>query len=842
MKQPFFLLALVAHSVAFGVDTGWLKVLKREAKKIEVSGYRSVGLHLHSVSGDRTAFNTVNYFGQGNQRVTNIGQLQLTGRKVFGVLNFRANIQDDRFQDPQGQRFSVDYEKKGLSVNAGDLPGSLITGNQFAMLNKSLRGVSVGYRQGNLTTRVVTSEATGSARTVSIPGNNSSGPYYLQASQIVPGSERLQLDGQDLNPGQDYAINYEVGSVTLVGRVVPLTSVLVVSYEAFGFNDRRGQVRGVGASYELGDGQKISVTALQQKARGAGRLSNRLEKFQGFGPASTPYALQFEPQPGTQVIVRLDGVLQTLGVDYVFDATNTAIFYFTRFVASTSEVSVLYTPQARSTANGDRANLGLQYTSTIRGKDLTGGLTLSQATGRLSNTATPTNGLARGASLVLTTSKVNFSSQWRKVPQGFVAVESVGFNRNEDSHLTTLEYRPTSKLKLRASERNSSVTSYNTAGTAFGNRSTSVATGLRYDMDSASYWTLDRNDTKSTTQLGQSHLASTALFLNRREKKFEYGIGVENQTGRQPLTGTTGQAITLRGLKLRTTYFGDPRLGLRASASLLRVHAGDTSGTGRDYDISATYRPSSRMSFSSAYLVSDGGALAALGGFSNGFGLGYDGNGFSNGSSSLFGTGVTNLRSWTTLATYTPTDRISINGSYQQRRATGSVSSNSETDGVSLGVSVDSLKGYVWSASLDQSQTKFVGSPIPASRSTSISAYLTANPTQGRLRWQMGLSSFLAGGQSTFKQDGLTWFGSAVYGINPRQNLILDIRRGRTTGYLGQDEWSSGLTYQYRIWQDLSFNASYTFRRTKNLDPGSTTGAYSSNSLDFELSYNFARF
>ncbi|MBL8049027.1 MAG: hypothetical protein JNJ45_10145 [Chthonomonas sp.] len=842
MKRSLLFALIFTTTLAHSSDPAWVKAVKKEIKKIEVSGYRSVGLHFHGIDGDRSAFNTVNYFGQGSRRVTNIGQIQLTGRKVLGVVNFRANIQDDRFQDPQGQRFSLDYEKNGLIVNAGDLPGSLITGNQFATLNKSLRGVSVGYRKGNFSARAVSSEATGSARTVSVSGNNSAGPYYLQASQLVPGSEKIQLDGVDLRPGEDYAINYEVGSITLVGRVAPLTSVIVASYEAFGFNDRRGRVSGVGAGYDLGDGQRVSVTALRQDARGAGRLSSRLEKFQGFGPASTPYTLQFEPQPGTQIVIRLDGVVQTLGVDFVFDTTNPAIFYFTRFIASSSEVAVLYTPKARSTANGDRANLGLQYTSTIRGKDLTGGVTLSTATGRLSNSATPSNGTARGASLTLRGSKFDLTTSWRRVPNGFVAVESVGFNRNEDGYQSTMEYRPTSRLKLGATTRNSAITSYNSVGNAFGNRSTSAGLTARYDQDSASYWTAERTDVKSRTTLGASNLARTALFVNRRQAKFEWGLGVENQAGRQPLTSTTSQSLLLRGLKLRTTYFGDSRLGLRASASLLRVHAGDQSGTGRDYDIAATYRPNSRLSLSSAYVVSDGGALATLGSFTNGFGIGYDGNGFSNGSSSLFGTGITNLRSWTNVASYSPTDRVSLNASLQQRRATGSVSSNSDTDSYSLGVSVDSLRGYLWSLSLDQSQTRFLGSAVPTSRSTSIAGYLTAAPPKSRLRWQLGFSSFLAGGATTFSQDGLAISGTAVYGLNPRQNLILDIRRSRTTGYLGQDEWSNALTYQYRIWQDLSFNATYTFRNTKNLDPGISTGAYRANSLDFEISYNFSRF
>lgn len=821
-------------------DTRWAKSLRKELKKIEISGYRSIGLHYHQVSGDRSAFDTVNYFGQGQRRVTNIGQLQIVGHKVFGMFNFRASIQDDRYQDPQGQTFSLDYDQKGVQVNAGTLPHNLISGNAFVGLNKSLKGIAVGYKRGPVTARVLRSEATGSARTVSISGNNSAGPFYLEASQLVPGTERLQLNGVDLKPGEDYVINYEVGSVTLIQRVLALTDTLVASYEAFGFNDRKGTVQGVGVSLDMGHRQKVTVLGLGQMARGGGALSSRLEKFQGYGPASTPYTLQFEPQPGTPVLVRLDGVIQVLGTDYTFDPSNTAIFYFTRFVPSSSEVAVAYTPRAQSTASGDRANVGIQYSNGFQNKVGTGTLTLTQTTGKLSGPR-KSSGIARGATFSLKNPRISLNASWRKVPIGFVAVESVGFNRNENAHSLRVDVQATDKLKWNVEERNSAIQTMSTLGKTSSGRSSTLAGGATYAESDTRNWTFSQTRMLSRTTLGASRLDQTSLFHNRRSGMLEWGLGYEGQSGERPLTQTTSTNVRLDGLKARATYFGNSQWSARGSASVVRVRSGDSSGTGRDYDLNMIFRPKPQLTFSSLYSVSDGGALAQLSGFSNGFGLGYDGNGFSNGSGNSIGSGATNLRSWSNILSYQASPRLGVSASYLLSRQTGNVSSNTETRSTSLGVAVDMLKGYSLNASLDQSSTQFLGSTLPRSTSTSIAAFLTASPS-GKLRYQAGLNSYLAGGSSSFRQEGTTAYVTGLYSLAPRHNLIFEWRSARTTGYLGQQESMAGLTYQYRIWQDLSFNASYNFRNTRNLDPGSTTGAYRASSFDFELSYNFMRF
>ncbi|MCE9558165.1 MAG: hypothetical protein K8R88_04370 [Armatimonadetes bacterium] len=843
-RLPSTTLALALCALATSADTGWAKYIKKNIlDKVEVSGYRQLGYHVHKVEGDRSAFNSLNYFGQGDKRFTNIGQIELTGRNVLGVLNFKASIQDDRYQDPQGQRFSIDYLKKGVQVNLGDLQSSLLNNNRFASLNKSLKGVAVGYSTKRFSGRIVTSEAKGSARTVNIDGNNSSGPYYLQASQIVPGSERIRLDDLDLRPGEDYVINYEVGSITLIGRIVALTSSIVASYEAFGYNERRGIVQGVGVNYDAGKAGRLSLTALQQRARGSGVASSRLEKFQGFGPPSTPYTLQFEPLQTAPITVKVDGILQALGVDYTFDPDNSAIFYFTRFIPATSDVDVVYTPVPRSTANGDRENLGLEYRLGVRGKNSEGAVIVTNTLGRLTNSALNSSGIAKAIALGLRGQKYDLNASIRDVPNGFTAVESVGFNRNEKAQDLYLNFRPDSKWNISLGQSNSAVGIKQSTGAFTTNRATKVESTARYEVSTNRSYKIEQSFTRSKSLFGESSVNRSAIDQTARAGKWDWTAGLERQTGDRTVgSGATKkqEGFSLNGLKGTTSYVANSQLSLRGSASLLKVKTGTTGGTGRDYDFSAAYRPKDKLTFTTRYAVSDGGALATLGSFSNGYGSGYDGNGFSGGSTSGFGAGATNVRSWVNVVTWVPSDRFSMSANYFLNRSSGSVSSNSDTRSTGLNARYAGKGGYDYSVAIDQSQTKFIGS-TQTSSSTSLTGYFDARP-QGRLSYQLGGSTFISGGSSTFKQNSSSINFSANYRLADRHSLLLDLRSGKSSGYLPQDDLTSGLTYQYRIWQNLSLNASYTFRRTNNLDPNVNTGAYRSHSLDFSLGFNFGRF
>lgn len=826
----------------------WYKWLDKEViKRIEITGYRKLGYHNHFVRGDREAFDQLEYSGLGDRKLTDTGAVNITGRKVLGIFNFQATILDTRFNDPQGQKFSLNYARNGVTVDAGDIFGSLLNTNQFASFNKTLRGVSVGYRTGRFQVKAIQSQARGSARTVTLNGNNSTGPYYLQVSQIVRGSEEVQVDGVKKTLGTDYVVNYELGSITFIDQIVSPTSSIVVSFEALGFNSQNGIVQGAGVTYDFGKIGRLGLTGMQQKARGSTGLSQRLEKFQGFGEASRAYILQFEPLDGAVFTVRVDGIEQVLGLDYVFDNFTKSIFYFTRFVPATSNVDVLYTPKPTTTADGDRENIGIDYRIPLGKKGQNGSLTLSQASGRLKSDSNPMSGVARGATLDYRTGKIEFRGTVREIPSTYVAVETRGFGRNEKASDWTLNYRPKGPIKYTLRGLNSRVenrvTQSNGNVTFYPARFTVVQGSLAYTPPFATTpWTLEHRRTESNYSGSRTRLDTTSLTASKNFGRLDTRVELQRQDGIGPVTNAG--VIEEGNLSLNTLRFGlgynpSSNLTLQGRTSISAVNANGKRGSGTDTTIGASYQPNQRLAFNAQYALSDSGQLATLGSFQNGFGLGYGGNGFSGGVTGDSTTGATSLRQWSLSASYTPTDRINLTAGLSATRQSGSVSSNSDSQGLGLAATLDFGKGHSFATSIDRTQTTFIDSPITSS-ATNWDLYLQGNPA-GRWSYRLGASFLLNGGNSEFKQNSHAYEASLTYRFANRQALNFNVSSGRTRGYYPQDDFDYGITYQYQIWQNLALNLSYRVRDVRNLDPTLTSGAYRSGGFDLELSFNFGR-
>jgi len=61
-------------------------------------------------------------------------------------------------------------------------------------------------------------------------GANTQGPYNLNITSILPGSEEVRLEGATLSKGADYEINYTRGEITFTD-VIPSTQEIIIEYE-----------------------------------------------------------------------------------------------------------------------------------------------------------------------------------------------------------------------------------------------------------------------------------------------------------------------------------------------------------------------------------------------------------------------------------------------------------------------------------------------------------------------------------------------------------------------------------------------------------------------------------
>lgn len=841
-------LTLLAFSAAFAnADPGmWQWMSENLVRRIFITGHRELGLHLQTVEGDRNAFRDLTYSGYGGRRFTDTGQINIDGRNVLGALNFQVQIQDSRYKDPETQRLSINYKKGPYNLDLGDIQGSLLNTNSFASFNRRLKGVSAEYKSGRFAVKGLRSEAKGSATTLSLQGLNSLGPYYLQSSRVAKDSVQVQVDGQPMKLGEDYTVNYDIGAISFVNRIVPPTSTVAVTYESVAYGGAQGTVQGVGASYDFGKFGRIGLTSLEQTPHSSLGLNTRTDLFQGFGDPSTPYFLSYEPLRTMPIIVKLQGIVQTEGVHYRFDLSNPAVFYFLFPVPATSNVDVTYTPKPVKTVDGHRKVLGVDWNLPLGKNGSKGAFNFNQARGSLDNGVSPMSGTARRADLTYQFKGLHVHAGARDVPNTFVSIESIGFLRNERSAELSLDGSK-GPIGYGVNTYNSSVgtgTTDSTGVTTFRNARTTRAEGfVSYAPDPHNSWRLSQVHTSSMLSSGESALDTTQLSNSLKRGRLTSGFSYGRSTGFAPLTTSSGVQRTqlqLDSVSLSSSYDAGAAWTLGARVGLSSIRSAAASNRGTDISANAEYRPSPKLDVQLNLAQSKAGALNALAGLQNGFGIGYGGNGFSSGISG-FGaadlSGGTDYRSKSLAVIYQLSSRANMAARLTDMTSSGGISANSHSRGMSLDLDWDLGRSNTSGLSLTRSQTSFLDSGNE-SDATTLDLYLDGNP-KGPWSYRLGVNKLITAGHTQYGQNSTGLDLSLGHKINTKQRLGFAMHSGFSTGYLPQDEKYFSLFHEYQLYNNIALRTSYSWRKLLNNDPTVTSGAYRAHGLDVQLTFDF---
>jgi hypothetical protein len=584
---------------------------------------------------------------------------------------------------------------------------------------------------------------------------------------------------------------------------------------------------------------------MSQTSAGSNALSTRVELFQGSGAPSTPYFLQFEPLLTRPITVKLDGIPQVKGIDYHFDPDNPVIFYFERFVPFTSTIEVSYTPRPTTTVDGNRKVFGWDYRIPIGPNGRRGSVGYYQATGELESAVNPLKGTAKGIDANYQAGPWVLRGSVRDVPAGYVSVETRGFNRNEEAYDLGVRYQGR-RLEVDTSTSNSLITlrQTNANGELLFNRARveTLRSNARYRPEAGVVWDLDHSRSRSRNLSNESELNRTSLSTSRSFGRLLVRGAIEQQNGRGPLSQGSGSAIgdvDLRTLSLDTSYTAGEDWAFRGKIGFSDVKTPDKDGKGVDHQFGLTYTPTSKFSLTAQYSKSDSGALASLGGFQSGLGLGYGGNGFSGGLSGLgFASGASDLSLFQLMTRYQVAERASLLANVTSVKSEGALTSNSETKGADLGVEIDFGRGHNMYLSLAQSRTLVAGLGS-AVESTSVDFDFNGSPP-GRFSYRLGTSIFLTtSGSDQFGQDSAFFDGSISYRPAPRHSISLFGTTGSRTGYLPQDESHFGLAHTYQIYRNIGLVSSYRIRDVRNRGNSGTSGAYRARGFDIELTFNF---
>jgi len=324
--------------------------------KLEVNGNNTISFNLNQVSGSRTSFQDDN-FGQSST-FTESSNLHLSG-DLLKNLALDATYLADRTA-PAQLTWRLRYNTQNATYIFGDFTGH-ITGNDFALLNRSLFGMEVDAKLPKGTFTALTSTLEAPVHTDTFYGNNTSGPYYLTTTPLVESSELVMVNNVKKVRGTDYTLEYTSGTLNFTaGILIAPADQVVVSYEVQENGLGGGKLYAVRGTYPVLRNLQIGVTRLDLIA--SGQASTNVAKTDQLLGDSTPgpFYLTFRPVVSGSELVLINGVLQARNTAYTLDYTTGRLLFSNGYAPPYGTTVIInYQVIEQGASGADRAVTGL---------------------------------------------------------------------------------------------------------------------------------------------------------------------------------------------------------------------------------------------------------------------------------------------------------------------------------------------------------------------------------------------------------------------------------------------------------------------------------------------------
>ena len=159
----------------------------------------------------------------------NVLQLNADG-KIMGNLDVEGEAYQGRREEENIAFFKVKGEH--VEGSMGDIPVSL---GGLLVQNKNIRGVELGIDYSKLEGEGFYSLPRGISAKEKIQGDGTSGPFQLANSPVIRNTEIVRigigLDLKKMEKGIDYRIDYTIGRITLINKILFPEETMEVEYE-----------------------------------------------------------------------------------------------------------------------------------------------------------------------------------------------------------------------------------------------------------------------------------------------------------------------------------------------------------------------------------------------------------------------------------------------------------------------------------------------------------------------------------------------------------------------------------------------------------------------------------
>lgn len=460
--------ALVAVPVSAAPFSGLQRLFRDVGlfQGLQITGSNELTFQQNLVEGSQSAYEGQRWDTDPIIRRSTIG---LEG-PIWKEFSFKADFSSSGY-GPSYSRWVMGYIGNDTNLYYGDLNIDL-SGNQFASFSKPVQGWQVDQKIGQGLMRAFYSKEKAITRFQTIPGNNTSGPFFLTYTPVMQGTEVVKLNEQIQEFGVDYRLDYDTGQLwfEVDGRppkIIPDTATISISYQSAGFDSSAGTISGARLLMPLmGDRLQVGLTMLRQD-RGAGGTRDTAGRqediFNGSG-STGPFDVNFRPilangsrvvyQGEEQVIqqalvVLVDNVEQAEGVDY--DAYRSiGRIIFRRSVPPTALVVIRYYYDLSTTlpvTNNDIMGLDLVY-------HLTDKIGLQAEYGKSNGGLATNSGDALRLNLAYNASKLRVVGEFRDISPTFTFMDSVGFYKQDKGLDIGVNWEPMEHVSIYARQAN----------------------------------------------------------------------------------------------------------------------------------------------------------------------------------------------------------------------------------------------------------------------------------------------------------------------------------------------------------------------------------------------------
>ncbi|MBD3173694.1 MAG: hypothetical protein GF320_00825, partial [Armatimonadia bacterium] len=314
--------------------------LRNLPEELQIVGRLNSRYSASTASGNEQAYSQ--QFSD-TENFTNNASLLITGPILDSwPIYVRASARARPFA-PTDLEWALTWHESHFDATYGDIRAN-ISRNSFANIRRQTKGLSIvgdiGSR-GNY--QFFGTETRGINRRETIPGEGTSGPYYLRHTPIREETIKIRIDNQDI-PRDRYRLEPDQGMIYFDDLVVSQNSIIEAVYEENRAGQARGMFYGGVVDYRFGN-LPVSVTYISQDiSGGTSTTDDSVLQTEEFIPNNStgPFSLSFRPIDTSKPIVAyVDGVRREQGVDFDFNASSGVVQFFD-VIPATSTVRIDY--------------------------------------------------------------------------------------------------------------------------------------------------------------------------------------------------------------------------------------------------------------------------------------------------------------------------------------------------------------------------------------------------------------------------------------------------------------------------------------------------------------------